>query len=187
MKIPVIKTKKLAPHPAVSRSGVGFTLRPYKRGDEKSLARNINNKKIYRNLLRVPYPYKLKDAKEWVNQNLKWNKMKKAPEMHFVIDIDGEVAGAIGFDHIKGHHASIGYWLAEKYWGQGIVTQAAKIATKYGFDKLKLVRIYACVYPWNKASMRVLEKCGYKLEGILRKHIKKGNRFIDDYLYAKVK
>lgn len=45
-----------------------FTLRPYKKGDEFSLAKNINNKKISCNTLHIPYPYTLKDAKVWIKK-----------------------------------------------------------------------------------------------------------------------
>ena len=164
-----------------------FILRPFKRGDEASLAENINNKKIYRNTLLIPYPYTLKDAKEWIAKNLKNLKKEKATMVNFVIDIRGEVAGSVGFSKIEGHKAEIGYWLGKKYWGQGIMTEAVKLATKFGFEKLKLKRIYAYVFPWNKASMRVLEKAGYKLEGVLKKHVEKDNKFVDDYLFAKVR
>jgi len=164
-----------------------FILRPFQKGDEKSLAKNINNKKIHRNTLDIPYPYTLKDAKEWINKNLKETKKKKPSMINFVIDINGEVAGSVGFSNIKEHKAEIGYWLAEKYWGKGIMSEAVKLVTKFGFNKLKLKRIYAYVFPFNKASMRVLEKNGYKLEGVLRKNVKKGTKFLDDYLFAKIK
>ena len=174
MKIPVIKSKR-------------FILRTFRKGDEESLKENISNKKIARNTLSIPYPYTLKDAKEWIVENLKEEKKKKPTKVNFVIDIRGEVAGSVGFSKIEGHKAEIGYWLGEKYWGQGIMTEAVKLATKFGFKKLTLKRIYAYVFPWNKASMRVLEKAGYKLEWFLRKHIKKDNKFIDAYLFAKVR
>ncbi len=164
-----------------------FILRPFKRGDESSLRENINNKKIYRNTLNIPYPYTLKDAKDWITKNLKEMKRKRPSMINFAIDINGEVAGGIGLEKIEGDRAKIGYWLAEKYWGQGIMTKAVKLVTEFGFKKLKLKRIYAYVFSWNEASMKVLEKAGYKLEGILRKHIKKSNKFIDTYLFAKVR
>lgn len=165
-----------------------FILRPFKKGDEKSLRENINNKKIYRNTLRIPYPYTSKNAQEWVVRNLKNQKKKNPEEINFVIDIDNEVAGAVSFDKIvKGHEAEIGYWLGEKYWGKGIMSKAVKLVTKFGFKKLKLKRIYADVYPWNKASMIVLEKTGYKCEGILKKNVKKDNKIFDSYLFAKIK
>ena len=164
-----------------------FILRPFKKGDESSLRENINNKKIYRNTVNIPYPYTLKDAKDWIARNLKETRRKKPGMINFVIDINGKVAGSIGFHKIEDHKAELGYWLAEKYWGQGIMTQAVKLATEFGFKKLKLKRIYARVFSFNKASKRVLEKAGYKFEGILRKNTKKDNRFIDDCLFAKIK
>ena len=164
-----------------------FILRPFKKGEKDSLAENINNKKIYRNTLNIHYPYTSKDAKGWIAKNLKEAKKGKPTEVNFVIDIRGGVAGSVGFSKIDGHKAEIGYWLGEKYWGQGVMTEAVKLVTKFGFKKLKFKRIYAYVFPWNKASMRVLEKVGYKLEGILRKHVKKDNKFIDGYLFAKVR
>jgi len=164
-----------------------FILRPFKRGDENSLKENINNKKIYRNTLSIPYPYTLKDAKDWITKNLKEMKRKRPNMINFAIDINGEVVGGIGLRKIEGHKAEIGYWLAEKYWGQGIMTKAVKLVTEFGFKKLKLKRIYAYVFSWNKPSMGVLEKAGYKLEGILRKDVKKNNKFIDTFLFAKVR
>lgn len=165
-----------------------FILRPYKKEDEVSLARNINDRTIYRNTLMIPYPYTLKDAKEWIEKNLKENKKKQPAEINFAIDINNEVVGGIGFRAIiKNHQAEIGYWLTRKYWNKGIMTLAIQKATKFGFEKIKFRRIYALVFPFNKASMRILEKNGYKLEGILRKDIKKDNKFLDDYLFAKVK
>jgi len=67
------------------------------------------------------------------------------------------------------------------------MTKAVKEITKFGFEKLKLRRIYAYVFTYNIASKRVLEKAGYKCEGILKKDFKKDNKCIDAYLLAKVK
>ena len=86
--IPIIKTKQ-------------FTLRPFKKGDEVSLAKNLNNQNVSHNLLTVPYPYTLKDAKEWIAKNLKEAKKKEPKTISFVIDIGGEAAGAIGFHKIE--------------------------------------------------------------------------------------
>jgi RimJ/RimL family protein N-acetyltransferase len=164
-----------------------FLLRPFKKGDEYSLAKNINNKKIYRNTLNIPYPYTLKDAKDWINKNLKEIKKRKPTKINFGIDIQGEIVGSIGFGKIENHKAQISYWLAERYWNQGIMTEAVKLITKFGFEKLKLKRIEAFVFTFNKASKRVLEKAGYKFEGVLRKNSKKDNKFFDDYLFAKIR
>jgi RimJ/RimL family protein N-acetyltransferase len=59
--------------------------------------------------------------------------------------------------------------------------------TKYAFDVLGLVRVYAEVFEWNTASMRVLEKAGFLREGVLKKSAYKDRRIIDQVLYAKVR
>ena len=164
-----------------------FILRSFRKGDETSLMENINNKKIAKNTLTIPYPYKMKDARSWINHNLKLDKKKKKTEINFAIDIGGKVVGGIGFNKIHGHCAGIEYWLGEKYWGQGIMTAAVKLVTKYAFEKLGLRRIYAFVFPPNKASAGVLEKAGFKYERKLRKHVLKENKFRDGLLFAKVK
>ena len=162
-----------------------FILRKYRKGDEELLRKNINNRKVAKYMSNVPYPYTIKDAREWIAKNLKWQKEKKPTEHKFVIDIDGEVVGAVGFSSISWEHkAEIGYWLAEKHWRQGIMTEAVKLAVKFGFKELKLKRIFAIVFSPNLASKRVLEKAGFELEGIMRKHDKKHNKFFDSYLFA---
>ena len=165
-----------------------FILRPFKKGDEFSLAKNINNKKVIKNLLVLPFPYKLKDARYWVAKNLEEYKKKEPAMIGFAIDIDGEIVGSVGIHKIaKSHQAEIGYWLAEQHWGNGIMTEAVKLITKFSFNELKLKRVYAYAFSFNKASQKVLAKAGFKFEGILKKNSKKGDKFIDDYLFAKIK
>lgn len=165
-----------------------FTLRTIQKGDEFDLAKNINDKTISRNTATIPYPYKLKDSKEWVGKYLKNQKKKEPGEISLAIVINGEVAGSIGLHKIiKNHKAEIGYWLARKHWGKGIVSEAVKLVTDYGFKKLKLRRIYGGVYSFNPPSMRVLEKNGYQCEGIMRKDAKKGKEYFDAHLFAKIK
>ena len=57
----------------------------------------------------------------------------------------------------------------------------------FAFVELGLRRIYAHVFTFNRASMRVLEKAGFKLEGKLAKNVKKGDRFLDEYIFARVR
>ena len=67
------------------------------------------------------------------------------------------------------------------------MTQAIKEITKYGFRELKLRRVYALAFPFNKGSRRVLEKSGYKFEGTLKKEARKNNKFLDCCIFAKTK
>jgi RimJ/RimL family protein N-acetyltransferase len=103
------------------------------------------------------------------------------------MEVNGEAVGGIGLEpqaDVARRSAEIGYWLGEAYWGRGIATEAVRAVTDYGFAHGDLVRIYATVFEWNRASMRVLEKAGYQLEGRRRQAVTKDGQTIDDLLYA---
>lgn len=172
--MPIIKSKR-------------FILRPFKKGDEKPLQKNINNRAVYRYTQRIPYPYTMKAAKEWISSDLKSQRNKNRDAYRFAVDINKEVVGVVALENIQKHKAEIGYWLAKKYWNKEIMTEAVELITKFGFEKLKLARIYAPIFSRNGRSARVLEKNGFILEGMLRKDIYKDGRFSDAKLYAKIK
>lgn len=169
-------------------AGSNSTLRSFRYGDEPSLAEQINNEKIYKPTLLIPYPYTLEDAKQWVERNVRLARQESPEELNFAIEVNGKAVGGIGLAHIvPGHKAEIGYWLGEEYWGRGIMTEAVKLLTQYALDELGLVRVYAGVFVWNKASQAVLKKAGFQLEGMHTKGIRKDGEFVDDYTYAKVR
>jgi len=161
-----------------------FTIRHYKKTDKENLIKNINDKDISRFLSHVPYPYGPKDADIFLKKVL--NKKRKDNKLDFAVEIEGEVAGGGGICK-NGHQAEIGYWLAKKHWGKGLATEIARELVKYGFGELKLKKLTAKVFLLNKASARVLEKNGFKLEGILKKDLFKNGKYYDIYLFAKVK
>lgn len=67
------------------------------------------------------------------------------------------------------------------------MTEAAKAVAEHAFKKYKLKRVFAWTFPWNKPSMNVLKKAGFKFEGISKKGVMKKGKYIDHYLFAKVK
>ena len=159
------------------------TLRPWKPGDEESLVRHANNRAIWRNVRDAfPHPYTLVDAKHWIEIA-----NPTAQVANFAIVVDGAAVGGIGLvlkDDVFRRSAEIGYWLGEEYWGRGIVTEAVFAVTDYAFATFDLCRVYAGVFEWNPASMRVLEKAGYELECRMRKSVTKDGVTIDELIYA---
>ncbi len=117
-----------------------FSLREWKLSDAKSLASVINNKKILDNLRDgIPYPYTEKDGKEFINAMI----ADKNSTFAFAIDIEGKAVGSIGIFRQTNIHfrtAELGYYLAEEYWGKGIMTEAVKQACKYVFDNSDILR-----------------------------------------------
>ncbi|MFO0801687.1 MAG: GNAT family N-acetyltransferase [Gemmataceae bacterium] len=80
----------------------------------------------------------------------------------------------------------IGYWLAEPYWGRGIIVEAVRELVRYSFDSLKPKRIQARVIEGNAASIRVLEKLGFRFEGTHRSAILRRGRHEDVHYFAKL-
>ncbi len=174
MRMAIINTKR-------------FSLRAFRKRDLPSVVKHINDRLISaRTDAPIPYPYTMKDAEDWYRMIRNRARRKGSRVKEFAIDIDGEAVGCVAI-FPTGHSAGIGYWLGRAYWNKGIMTEAIREITRYGFNKLGLKRIQAGTFPQSRASQRVLQKNGFKLEGILRKNIKKGNRYIDEYLFAKVK
>lgn len=84
------------------------------------------------------------------------------------------------------HSAEIGYWLAKEFWRKGIVTEAINEFTHLIFSSTSISRLFASVFSSNTASMRVLEKAGYSLEGISTKAICKNGQYFDEHRFAKI-
>ena len=161
-------------------------IRNWREQDISSLVLHANNRRIWRNLRdRFPHPYTIADAIDWIQQTT-----RATPETHFAIAAGGEAIGGTGLDlqtDVFRRSAEIGIWVAEPYWGRGIATEAVRAMTEFAFAHFDLCRVYAGVFEWNPASMRVLEKVGYTLEGRLRRSVTKDGRTIDRMLYAIVR
>jgi [ribosomal protein S5]-alanine N-acetyltransferase len=68
----------------------------------------------------------------------------------------------------------------------GIMTAAVRATSDHVFAHFNVVRLEAPVFEWNAASMRVLEKCGFVREGVLRSSVFKDGQLIDSVLYARI-
>jgi RimJ/RimL family protein N-acetyltransferase len=158
-------------------------VRSWKKEDADSVARYANNRKIWINLRdAIPHPYSLADARQFIQMA-----MSRDPETYLCIAKGDEAIGSIGFgilSDVARFSAEIGYWLGEKYWGRGIMTEVLKAITEYAISAHGLHRIFALPYEWNQASMRVLEKAGYQCEGRMRRSAFKDGKLIDQFLYA---
>ena len=98
-----------------------------------------------------------------------------------------EAIGGIGLRLQEGAHrdwAEIGFWLGEPFWGRGIATAARREFAEYAFAQFDLVRLQGCVFEWNPASARALEKAGYVCEGRLLQGVVKEGQVVGAFLYA---
>lgn len=105
----------------------------------------------------------------------------------FAIDIDGKAVGSIGAfrqGNIHCHSAELGYYLAEEYWGKGIMTQAVRLLCEKVFAETDIIRIFAEPFAYNTGSRRVLEKAGFQFEGIMKCNAVKNGQVLDMALYG---
>jgi len=163
-----------------------ITLRKWKLSDLDNLVKYANNKKIADNLTDAfPHPYNKTDGKKFIS-----SVSKDKPLKVFSIVINGEACGAVGVfvqSDIYRKNAEIGYWLAEKYWGKGIMTKIIMRVIEYGFETWDIIRIFAKPFSSNIASHRVLEKAGMKPEARLQNVVIKNGQLKDEYIYSILK
>jgi RimJ/RimL family protein N-acetyltransferase len=160
-------------------------IRNYKINDTEALLKYANNRNVSINLRDgFPFPYTVQDAADWIDFTI-----HQEPQTNFAIATQ-ELIGGIGITlqgDVHRKSAEIGYWLGEPFWGRGIITKALLSMTNYAFSNFDLIRLYAYVFETNPASMKVLEKAGYKLEGRLRKSVIKDGQILDQMVYAILK
>lgn len=168
----------------------GIYLSSIEPNDKSAYLEHFKEKAIHDTTDNIPFPYTEADADWWIDRRIAWTQ-KHEKEVSFAIrQASGYLIGSVGVNEIEigqTHCAEIGYWLAKPFWGQGIATDAVRIFIKYAFEELGLVRLFSRVLDFNAGSWRVLEKNGFQLEGILRKHIYRDGRYIDDRIYGLLK
>jgi len=164
-----------------------FEIREWQLSDVVSLAENANNINIWNNVRDYfPHPYSEKDGKEFIKMVL----LKPKPTVDFAIVADGKAIGGIGIvlqTDVERISAEIGYWLGEKYWNKGIVTEAVKQMLDYAFANFPLQKIFAPIFDFNISSQKVLEKAGFEREAILKQGAIKNGKIIDLHYYSYIK
>lgn len=107
-----------------------------------------------------------------------------------VMEYEGQVAGQLNVWGIaRGSLASatIGYWVSERFAGHGITPVSVALATDLCFEELRLHRMEICIRPENRASLRVVEKLGFRYEGLRRRYIHINGDWRDHYAFALVR
>jgi RimJ/RimL family protein N-acetyltransferase len=135
-------------------------LRVPRRADAKAIARVANDCRIAENAVRIPHPYGVDDAEQFIA-----SVKHKDGEATFVITRDGDPIGACALEARVGG-AEIGYWLGVPFWGQGYATEAVRALIDHAFRDLGHQALQAGARVSNPVSRRVLEKCGFQWTGV---------------------
>lgn len=158
-------------------------LRAWRESDIPALVKYANNWKIAGNMTdQFPYPYGEENAKLFIGFAT-----GSLPIHLFAIDHADEAIGGMGVHpqtDIMRKNAELGYWLAEPFWGNGIISSLIPQMIDIAFKTYDITRLYARPFGTNLASQRVLEKNGFKLEARIEKNIFKNGEYLDELIYA---
>ena len=163
-----------------------YSLRPWAWTDKDALVRHADNRNVSRALLdRFAYPYTAEAAERWLAIAT-----SEGRDLHYAIACGDEAVG--GISAMRGGEntrfcAEIGYWIGESHWGRGVMTATVRAFCEALFRDTDLERIEAGAFLTNPASHRVLEKCGFAREGVLRRKFFKDGEFVDDAAYARLR
>ena len=171
--------------PLPSLSGRLCTLRALLPSDAPALQRHADDPAVAHNLFDgFPQPYTLQEAEHWCSS------FHREPQFGHVwgIAVAGEVAGCISVAPERGlwrGSASIGYWLGQAHWRQGIVSEALGLVTDWAWANLPEVnRLFMPIYARNAGSRGVARRSGYVQEGFMRYAILKAGVSIDAVVYG---
>lgn len=163
-------------------------IRKWEMSDARDLAEALSNTKVQDNLRDgLPYPYTEQDGKDFISDMLAADENET---FAFAVTADSKVIGSIGVFRQQNIHrqtAELGYYIAEEYWGRGLMTEAVTQVCRHVFENSDIIRIYAEPFAYNAASCRVLEKAGFKYEGTLRDNAVKNGKVIDMKMYSLLK
>ena len=136
---------------------------------------------------RLPHPYSAEDADFWFR---KVAEHEGKDAVYRAIYVNDHLAGSISLEQsadVYRKNAEIGYFLLDEYGSCGVMSAAVGMACELAFQTLDILRITAFVFAENTASVRVLQKNGFQLEGHLRDAAWKNGSAFDVFIFGKMK
>lgn len=166
-----------------------ITLRRLRHSDADSIQSQANSRFIARYLPRMPSPYTMEDARQWIVATHRLARQDKAYNFGIEDRQSGRIVGMIGLRNINGQdkNAEVGYWIGRSFQRRGYATEALRLTLGFAFKRLRLVRVYAVVHQQNTPSVKLLEKSGFVREGTWRKASFMNRRWHDVYSYGILK
>ncbi|MCZ7641306.1 MAG: GNAT family N-acetyltransferase [Verrucomicrobia bacterium] len=164
-------------------------LRPFAPEDAPRLQQLAGDRAIADTTVSVPHPYEDGLAERWIQEQLEAFQQDRAIAYALHLPEAPELIGCISLrDRDPVHqHAEIGAWIGVAWWGRGFALEATVALVDYGFRHWGLNRIRAGHFVRNPASGRVLERAGFRREGVLREHVCKWGVFEDVVLLGRLR
>ncbi len=167
-------------------SGSRVILRSAELGDVQGLFNIIDfsREHLERWLPWIDYVHNVDDERHIVEQWIYDMQIRTA--IHLCILVEDNLVGLVGTHQIDwiNQRTSIGYWIGKDCLSKGYATEATAILLNYLFEKLRLHRVFIQAATENKASNRVIEKLGFKWEGLLRENERVKDQYLDHNIYG---
>lgn len=161
-------------------------LRPLKLSDANDIYQAMQDKVYSKYIWVIPWPYKMRDTTKFIKDARK-NLKKSTPTLIFGLwhKKDKKIIGVESLNniHFRNKNCESGSWLARKYWGSGLMTEARLEIFKLAFKNLKLHKIISMVIVENKRSQKHIEKFGFKRQGYFRDEVIICGKFRNAYYY----
>lgn len=153
--------------------------------DIETIVKVLNHEIYSINTINIPFPYSIQDAQFWLELSRKGFENENQYVFAIRLQENNQLIGGIdlGIDK-RFNKAELGYWIDQDYSGKGYATESAKAVINFGFQHLKLKRIFATHFDFNKASGKVMENAGMIKEALLQCHTRKRNVYQNHFLYA---
>jgi RimJ/RimL family protein N-acetyltransferase len=135
-----------------------LTYRPIDARDASRIAVLAGDWDIARMTARIPHPYSLVDADQWIASIA-------SDEFVRAVEYNGELIGAVGYIERDSTQAEIGYWIGKPWWGNGYATEAARALIEHCFRDVGFKRLTCGHFIDNSASARVIKKLGFRPVG----------------------
>lgn len=152
----------------------------------RTLAAIANDRDIHRNIggHSFPYPYTEMDARFFLEKNREEGRQFFA--IDFLIFAEDKLVGVIGLSSVNRTdlNAHVGYWIGKDYWNRGYASEALSLIVEFCRNELGLARVYTKVLDYNLASLRVLMKNGFAVEGFEKNAYRMGNGFHSFFIVA---
>ena len=164
-------------------------LRSLETSDAASIRQEAGVREIADTMISLLHPYPPGEAERYLDEQETLREEGRGVTLAVFTSDDPRFVGLVEVREIDREHsqAELSFWLARGAWGHGYMTEALHAVLRYAFDDLGLNRLYAYHMQRNPASGRVLEKNGFRREGLLRQRVRKWGRYEDVLLWAIVR
>lgn len=168
--------------------GEKVKLRAYKREDVTRACEFVNDSEVKLHLVSdIPYPTMFEQELKWIEEQIN---LKDG--YNFAIEAleEGKYIGGCGIFRIDwlNRTTMVGIMIGDKdYWNKGYGTDAMKVLIKFIFEHMNLNKIKLNVFGFNKRAIKCYEKCGFKVEGVLKQELFRDGQYYDEYAMALLK